>query len=55
MLNCNIIVSKFKLQSHYYIHFYANIIGKGMNLFILQIMGQIVTLLFFHKDGFGIK
>ena len=31
VLNCNIVVSKFKLQSRYYIHFRSNIIGIGIN------------------------
>ena len=28
MLNCNTVVSKFKLQSHNYIHFWTNALGK---------------------------
>ena len=31
VLNSNIEVSEFKLQSHYYIHFQTNTHGKGMN------------------------
>ena len=38
-MDCGIIVSKFKLQSRYYIHFQANTLGKGMNPLILQAMG----------------
>ena len=37
--DCGIIVSEFKLQSHYYIHFWTNILGKGMNLHILPAVG----------------
>ena len=33
-MNCRIVVSKFVLQSRYYIHFRANTLGKGMNLLI---------------------
>ena len=33
-LDCNIIVSKFKLPSCTYIHFWTNILAKGMNLLI---------------------
>ena len=29
-LDCGIIVSGFELQSRYYVHFQANILGKGM-------------------------
>ena len=31
MLDCDIVVSEFKLQSCYYIHFQTNTLGKGMN------------------------
>ena len=31
VLDCNIIVSKFELQSRYYIHFWTNTLGKGMS------------------------
>ena len=30
ILDCNIIVSEFEMQSCYYIHFLTNILGKGM-------------------------
>ena len=29
VLNCNAVGSEFKVQSHYYIHFQANILGKS--------------------------
>ena len=35
VLDCNIIVSKFKLQSCYYVHFQINNIGKDMSPLIL--------------------
>ena len=38
-IDCGIIVSEFKLQSHYYVHFRANTFGKGMNPLILPAMG----------------
>ena len=30
-LDCRIVVSEFKLQSRYYVHFWTNTLGKGMN------------------------
>ena len=35
MLDCNIIVSEFKLQLHYYVYFQTNTLGEGMKLLIL--------------------
>ena len=32
VLNCDIVVSEFKLQWSYYVHFWTNIVGKGINL-----------------------
>ena len=54
-MDCGIVVSEFVLQSCYYIHFWANTLGKGMNPLILPAMGEIVPLLFFLENGFGIK
>ena len=34
VLDCDIGVSEFELQSHYYVHFRTNTLGKGMNLLI---------------------
>ena len=31
VLDCGLKVSKFKLQSHNYVHFHFNTLGKGMN------------------------
>ena len=39
VLDCNLKVSKFKLQSSYHIHFRANILGKGMTSLILPAIG----------------
>ena len=46
-IDYGIVVSEFKLQSHYYIQFQTKILGKGMIPPILQAMGQIVTLRFY--------
>ena len=34
VLNCDIVVSEFELQSRYYVHFRTNISGKTMNSLI---------------------
>ena len=39
VMDCGIVVSEFVLQSRYYVHFRANTLGKGTNLFILPAMG----------------
>ena len=39
MLDCDFELSKFKLQSHYYVHFQSNTLGKGMNFLIPQAKG----------------
>ena len=51
--DCNSVVSKFKLQSCYYIPFRTNTLEKGMKSLIPPAMGEIVLLLF-YKDGSGI-
>ena len=38
-MDCGILVCEFVLQSHYYVHFRANTLGKGMNPLILPAMG----------------
>ena len=38
-MDCGILVSEFEFQSRYYVYFRANILGKGMNPFILPAMG----------------
>ena len=38
-IDCGIVVSKFELQSLYYIHFWTNDFEKGMNSLILPDMG----------------
>ena len=37
--DCGIVVSEFELQSHYYVPFRTNTLGKGMNRVILPAMG----------------
>ena len=37
IMDCGFEVSKFELQSHYYIHFQTNTHRKGMNTIILQL------------------
>ena len=38
-MDYGIIVSESVLQSHYYVHIWANTLGKGMNPLILPAMG----------------
>ena len=38
VMDCGIVVSDFVLQLRYYVHFRANILGKGMNPLILPAM-----------------
>ena len=39
VLDCNIIVSEFELQSRYFVHFRTRTFQKGMNPLILPSMG----------------
>ena len=55
VLNCNLIVSKFKLKSFNCIYIWTNTLGKGINLIILRAMGSILLLLIFYKDVVGIE
>ena len=56
-LDCRIVVSEFELQSRYYVHFWTNTFGKGMNPLILPSMGYLngTTTVLLKKDGFGIE
>ena len=38
-LDCGTKVSEFELQSRYYVHFWTNTYGKGMDPLILPAMG----------------
>ena len=37
-MDCGIVVSEFDFQSHYYVHFQTNTLGRGMNPLILPAM-----------------
>ena len=37
-LDGRIVVNKFELQSRYYVHFWTNTLGKGVNPLILPVM-----------------
>ena len=47
MLDYDTVISEFELQSRYYVHFWINTFGKGMNLLILQAWSYLLPLLFF--------
>ena len=55
MLDCGLAVSKFDLQLNNYILLWINTLEKGMNTLIPTVMGKKVLLLYFYKDGFGIR
>ena len=54
VLDCDIVVSEFELQSSYYAHYQINTLGKDMISFIPIGMGWIVPQLFSYEDDFGI-
>ena len=37
MLDCDLKVSEFELQSHYYVHFQTNTLRKGINPLIFPV------------------
>ena len=51
MLDFGLEVSKFDQQSVNYVHFQINILGKAMSPLIFPAKGQIVSMLFFYKEG----
>ena len=53
-LDYGIVISKFELQSLYYVHFRTNTLEKSMKPRILPAMGYIAPLLYFAKDSIGI-
>ena len=53
--DCDIIVSKFELQSLYYVYFRLIPFKKIMNLLYPPNTVLTVQLLFFYKDGFGFE
>ena len=51
VVDCDIVVREFEHWLQYYVHF-----EKGMNTVILPlVIADIVPLLSFNKDGYGIK
>ena len=44
MLDFDIVMNEFELQSRYYLHFHYNTIGKSLNLHILIAVGWIIPL-----------
>ena len=59
VFDCDIVVKEFDLYSSYDVNFQTNIFEKDMNPLaphpLPPDMLLIVQLLFFYKDGFGIK
>ena len=57
MLNCNMEVIEFDLQSRYCVHFQTNTLGKVIipSPFIHQQAAGETVLLLFYKNDFGIK
>ena len=39
VIDCEILLNEFELQSRYYVHFQTNTLGKGVNPLILLAMG----------------
>ena len=54
VLDCDIVVCEFEFQPRYKVHFWINIIGKGLNVLIPLAIDEI-ELLMSYKDSFGIK
>ena len=54
VLDCDIVVSEFELQSRYYVHFQTNTLSKGIKLLIIPVVCEIVLLIFFCDDCFSI-
>ena len=55
LLDYDIIVNEFNLQSRYYVKFQSNTPGKCMNPLIPAARSITVPILFFYKGGFHIK
>ena len=55
VLDFDIVVCEFELQSSYYVYFQTNTFGEGMNPLTPPAMSLIVPLLSFYNDGFVIK
>ena len=50
VLDWDIVVSKFTLQSCYYVHFQPNALEKGMNAVVSLAFGEIVSQLYLQKE-----
>ena len=50
--NCDLEVSEFEFQSHYYVRFPVNTLRKGMKSLIPPAMGLIVSMLFVYEGSF---
>ena len=55
VLDCDIVESRFELQSRFYVHFRISTLWKGMKPYIPSTMGWMVPLLLFYEDGFGFE
>ena len=55
MLYCDLEVCVFDLQSRYYVHFRIITPGKFMIPVIIIVIGQLLRLLSFYKNGSRIK
>ena len=54
LLDCKLEVIKFDFQSHYYVHFRIDNLGKGPNPLPRSYeLNSIITVL--YKDGFSMK
>ena len=54
VLDSNIVLSEFKLQLCYYVHFRTNTLGEMHELPYPPTIDQIVSL-FFYKNGFSFR
>ena len=55
MIDYNTVLIKFKSSDAISFIFLRITFGNGINTLIPQVMSSIVPLLFFYKNGFGIK
>ena len=55
VMDCDIVMSKFELQSCYNVHFRSNTLREGMKPLIPQSIGKIVPILSFYKGGLALN
>ena len=55
VLNYDLLVNDFEFHSDYYVQFRTNTLGKRTNSLVSPIMTEIVTIVFFYKDSFGVS